>query len=206
VVRAAVASMVLTCAAAAVTSPASAASPRRAARFRVGAATVNFTPPKAGELRNDSADCDPSGTFRGRRKFAFEEPYKDLQGSGHYDSGDPYVDCNGNGRWEGNLLGGGSDSPRFYDHVADDVGARALAVSNGNRTIAVEVLDNEGAFNVYLQRIRQRVTADGVDLDGIYISSNHDESAPDTIGISGVNQLTSSVNSYFADYMVRKSA
>jgi hypothetical protein len=206
VVRAAVASIVLTCAAAAVTSPASAASPRRAARFRVGAATVNFTPPKAGELRNDSADCDPSGTFRGRRKFAFEEPYKDLQGSGHYDSGDPYVDCNGNGRWEGNLLGGGSDSPRFYDHVADDVGARALAVSNGNRTIAVEVLDNEGAFNVYLQRIRQRVTADGVDLDGIYISSNHDESAPDTIGISGVNQLTSSVNSYFADYMVRKSA
>ena len=142
--RAAVASMVLTCAAAAVASPASTASSRRAARVRVGAATVNFTPPKAGELRNDPADCDPSGTFRGRRKVAFEESYKDLQGSGHYDSGGPYVDCNGNGRWEDNLLGGGSDSPRFYDHVADDVGARALAVSNGNRTIAVEVLDNEG--------------------------------------------------------------
>ena len=78
-----------------------------------------------------------------------------------------------------------------------------MAVSNGKRTIAVEVLDNEGAFNVYLQRIRRQVRADGVNLDGIYISSNHDESAPDTIGISGVNQLTSSVNAYFADYMVR---
>ena len=81
-----------------------------------------------------------------------------------------------------------------------------MVVSNGGRTIAVEVLDNEGAFNVYLQRIRQQVAADGVHLDGIYISSNHDESAPDTIGISGVNQLTSSVNAYFADYMVRKAA
>jgi hypothetical protein len=90
--------------------------------------------------------------------------------------------------------------------VADEIGARTMVVSNGKRTIAVEVLDNEGAFNVYLQRIRRQVAADGVDLDGIYISSNHDESAPDTIGISGVNQLTSSVNAYFADYMVRQSA
>jgi hypothetical protein len=177
-----------------------------AAEFRVGAATVSFTPPRAGELKHDPADCDPSGTFDGARRFAFEEPYKDEQGSGHFDSGDAYMDCNGNGRWDGNLLGGGSDAPRSYDHVADEIGARAMVVSNGKRTIAVEVLDNEGAFNVYLQRIRRQVAADGVDLDGIYISSNHDESAPDTIGISGVNPVTSSVNAYFARYMVRKSA
>src|SRR4051794_13032794 len=199
-------SMALTCTAIVVTSPANASSSHRAAHFRVGAATVSFTPPRAGKVKNDPADCAPTGTFDGPRKFAFEEPYRDQQHSGHYDSGDPFVDCNGNERWDGNLLGGGSDAPRFYDHVADQVGARAMVVSNGGRTIAVEVLDNEGAFNVYLQRIREQVAADGVHLDGIYISSNHDESAPDTIGISGVNQLTSSVNAYFADYMVRKSA
>ncbi len=176
------------------------------AAFKVGAATASFTPPHAGALAHDPADCDSTGTFNGPRHFAFEEPYKDQQASGHYDFGDDFVDCNGNGRWDGNLLGGGADSPRFYNHVADSVGARAMVVSNGGRTIAVEVLDNEGAFNVYLQRIRQQVAADGVHLDGIYISSNHDESAPDTIGISGVNQLTSSVNAYFADYMVRKAA
>ena len=51
-----------------------------------------------------------------------------------------------------------------------------------------------------------RLHADGVNLDGIYISSNHDESAPDTIGISGVNAATSSVNAYFANYMVQQSA
>ena len=199
-------SMALTCTAIVVTSPANASSSHRAAHFRVGAATVSFTPPRAGKVKNDPADCAPTGTFDGPRKFAFEEPYKDQQGSGHYDSGDAFVDCNGNGRWDGNFLGGGSDSPRFYDHVADKVGARAMVVSHGGRTVAVEVLDNEGAFNVYLQRIRHRVNADGFDIHGIFISSNHDESAPDTIGISGVNALTSSVNAYFANYMVRKSA
>ena len=190
----------------AVPTSASAAAAHRTASFRVGAASVSYTPPRAGQLANDPANCDHTGQFNGPRKFAFEEPYKDLQGSGHFDSGDPYVDCNGNGRWDGNLLGGGSDSPRFYDHVADKVGARAMVVSNGKRTIAVEVLDNEGAFNVYLQRIRRQVHADGVNLDGIYISSNHDESAPDTIGISGLNAATSSVNAYFAKYMVQQSA
>src|SRR2546423_7466226 len=185
-------------------SPASAWS--NGAPFKVGAATVGFPPPRAGTLPGDPSDCDSTGTFDGPRHFAFEEPYKDQQSSGHYDSGDPFVDCNGNGRWDGNLLGGGADSPRFYNHVADSVGARAMVVSNGTRTIAVEVLDNEGAFNVYLQRIRQQVRADGVHLDGIYISSNHDESAPDTIGISGLSQATSSVNAYFAKYMVQQSA
>ena len=176
---------------------------RRAAAVPRSARPPSASPRRgAGKLAHDPADCDSTGTFNGPRNFAFEEPYKDQQGSGHFDFGDPFVDCNGNGRWDGNLLGGGADSPRFYDHVADSVGARAMVVSNGERTIAVEVLDNEGAFNVYLQRIRQQVAADGVHLDGIYISSNHDESAPDTIGISGVNQLTSSVNAYFADYMV----
>src|SRR6476659_5934426 len=174
--------------------------------FRAGAASVNFTPPAAGKLANDPADCAAPPTYDGRRDFAFEEPYEDQQGSGHYDPGDPYMDCNGNGRWDGNLLGGGPGSPRFYYHVADQVGARAMVVSNGQRRGAVEVLDKEGAFNVYLQRIRQKVAADGVHLDGIYISSNHDESAPDTIGISGVNAATSSVNAYFSKYMVQQSA
>ncbi len=185
--------------------PAGAAA-RGGAGFRVGAATVNFTPPLHGQLADDPADCPAPPSYDGPRKFAFEEPYQDQQSSGHYDPGDPFMDCNGNGRWDGNLLGGGAGAPRFYDHVADQIGARAMVVSNGRRKIAIEVLDNEGAFNVYLQRIRQRVAADGVHLGGIFISSNHDESAPDTIGISGVNEFTSSVNAYFADYMVKRSA
>jgi hypothetical protein len=178
-----------------------------AAQFRAGAAVVSFSPPLRGHAPGgDLADCDRSGTFTGARKFAFEEPYTDTQHSGHFDAGDPYKDCNHNGRWDGNLLGGGSDNPRFYDRVADPVTARAVVVGNGSRRIAVEVVDQEGLFNVYQERIRAKVRADGFRLDGVYISATHDESAPDSLGLGGVNPLTSGVNAYWVDYMVKQSA
>jgi hypothetical protein len=178
------------------------------APFRAGAAVDDFTPPAQGSLAGDPADCAPPAgqVFDGPRPFAFIEPYQDQQGSGHFDPGDPYLDCNGNGRWDGNLLGGGADTPRFYAKVADPVGARALVVSNGRKTIAVEVLDQEGLFNVYQERIRRQVEQDGYQLDGMFLSATHDESAPDTLGLGGVTDLTSGVNAYWADYMVRKSA
>jgi hypothetical protein len=177
------------------------------ARFRVGAANVNFTPPLRGHAPGgDASNCDHTGTYNGPRQFAYEEPYIDAKHSGHFDDGDPYKDCNGNGRWDGNLLGGGSDTPRFFDHLADNVGARAMVVKVGKRTLAVEVLDQEGLFNIYQDRIRARLRADGVRLDGVFISANHDESAPDSLGLGGVSQTTSGVNAYWTAYMVTQSA
>ena len=79
-------------------------------------------------------------------------------------------------------------------------------MSNHRQTIAVEVLDQEGLFNVYQERIRAKVLADGYHLDGIFISATHDESAPDTLGISGVNQTTSGVDAYYVDFLVTQSA
>ncbi|GAC1322305.1 MAG: hypothetical protein NVSMB25_17250 [Thermoleophilaceae bacterium] len=178
------------------------------AELRVGAAVGDFTPPAHGALSTDRADCagPASVLYDGRRQWAFEEPYRDLKGSGHFDAGDPYLDCNGNGRWDGNLIGGGGSSPRFYTKVLDPVTARALVVSSGQRTIAVEVVDQEGLFNVYQDRIRAKVAADGYRLDGIFISATHDESAPDSLGLYGVDSTTSSVNAYFIDFMVERSA
>ena len=220
----------------AVTAGASAhaaAGGRSGAPFEVGAATVSYAPPCGPDGTptannctlppagfTDPADCTaavtnvvPAGTpldvFSGRRLFAFEEPYADEQSSGHYDLGDPYVDCNGDGRWDGNFIGGGSNAPRYYDYVADPPGARALVVSNGSRTIGVEVLDNEGAFNVYLQAIRQLATtqlATELSPDDIFISSTHDESAPDSIGLYGVTPVTSSANPYWISFMEQRSA
>lgn len=179
----------------------------RVAQFRVGAANVSFTPPLRGRAPGgDPADCDHTGTYTGPRQFAFEEPYVDAQHHGHFDIDDPYKDCNGNGRWDGNLLGGGSDTPRFYDHVADPVGARAMVLSAHGRRIAVEVVDQEGLFNIYQQRIRAKVRADGVRLSGIFISATHDESAPDSLGLGGVAPTTSGVNDYWVNYMVNRSA
>lgn len=187
-------------------APGASAATRARATMRAGAASVDFTPPPFGSSAGAAANCTGHQAFSGPRRFAFEEPYLDLGKAGHFAQGDPYLDCNHNGRWDGNFLGGGSDTPRFYTHVLDSVGARAVVVSNGRRTLAVEVVDQEGLFNVYAERIRRQVERDGVHLDGIFISANHDESAPDTLGISGVDAVTSSVNAYFADFLVRRSA
>jgi hypothetical protein len=179
----------------------------RPAHFRVGAAVVNFTPPAFGHLKGrDPANCAHPPQYNGPRQFAFEEPYIDVQNDGHYDPGDPFIDCNHDGRWDGNLLGGGGNNPRYFNHVADPVTARAMVVSNGHRTVAVEVVDQEGLFNVYQQRIRAKVRADGYGLSNIFISATHDESAPDSMGLGGVSQTTSGVNNYWVNYLVDRSA
>ncbi len=177
-----------------------------AAPFRVGAAVQNFSPPARGSVPNDPANCSSSASFNGPRPFAFIEPYTDSNHNGHYDIGEPFADCNGNKRWDGNLLGGGGNTPRYYDKVADPVGARALVVSAGGKKIAVEVVDQEGLFNIYQQQIRAKVAADGYRLDGIFISATHDESAPDSLGLGGVNALVSGVNDYWVKYLIQRSA
>lgn len=84
--------------------------------------------------------------------------------------------------------------------------ARAVVVSNGTRTIAVEVVDQEGVFNVYQEQIRAKVQADGYHLDGVFISATGDESAPGTVGPGGVSQTTSDVNDYYLNYFASQSA
>jgi hypothetical protein len=188
--------------------PGAAGANSTAGHFRVGAAVQSFAPPATGAIQSDPADCASAAdsAFNGPRKFAFEEPYIDQQNSGHYDLGDPFLDCNHDGRWDGNLIGGGSGNPRFYDHVADDPGARAMVISNGSKTVGIEVVDQEGFFNTYADRIRAQVLRDGYHLDSIQISATHDESAPDTLGLGGVSPATSGTNEYFVDFLVRRSA
>jgi len=178
------------------------------AQFWIGADTESFTPPARGAIQNDPADCatPADAAFNGPRQFAYEEPYIDQQGDGHYDFGDPFLDCNGDGRWDGNFIGGGGGNPRYYDHVADQVGARALVVSNQRRTIAIEVVDQEGLFNTYADRIRAQVARDGYHFDSIQISATHDESAPDSLGLGGAESVTSGTNNYWVNFLVRQSA
>ena len=204
---------------------------RGAGTFSVGAATAsitpycgpdgspaanNCTPPPNGFVDPATAQCNAVqlatlSQFTGKRLFAFEEPYADSNNNGHYDFGEPFLDCNNDGRWDGNFIGGGSNAPRFYDFVADTVSARAFVVSNGTKTLAVEVLDNEGAFNVYLAAIRNLVNQQlphGATLDAsnVFISSTHDESAPDSIGLYGVTPATSSTNPYEVGFMEQQAA
>jgi hypothetical protein len=199
------------------------------ASFQVGAASVGFTPPLHGQVAGDPSDCVAPPTYDGPRKWAFMEPYQDadhidppdplnpgppenIPKNGHYDYGEQYMDCNGNGRWDGNFIGGGSNAPRYYDKEADPPSSRAVVVSNGSRTIAIEVTDQEGLFNVYQQRIRAKVIAD---LGGsksplkdtdMFLSATHDESAPTTLGLDGPRDTVSGTDDYWLDYFVAQSA
>src|SRR4051794_34253077 len=71
------------------------------ALFKAGAAVSSIAPPPHGSVVDDPGDCSSPSSFNGLRRFAFEEPYRDDQMTGHFASGDAYVDCNGNGRWDG---------------------------------------------------------------------------------------------------------
>ncbi len=158
----------------------------RAAELRAGAAVGDMTPP-AFNPASHTPVLDPPG-YDGPRQWDFSEPYKDLNGNGHWDPGEPYVDENNNGRYDGIYLGGGTGRiGQPPTKAADPITARAFVIDNGTKVIAVEVLDVIGMFNTDMDRIRALVRAKlGPNaIDEIFISSTHDESAPDVIGLWG---------------------
>ncbi len=200
--------------------------PDAAGRFPVGAAAVDITPPLASVATSNPANCDTTGTYNGPHLFSLEEPYIDVNGNGRYDAGDPtdpmappaepFLDCptptaNGgtrppDGRWDGIYLDGGSGSNRIPTAVLDAISARTIVIGNGVRTISITVADQEGVFKEIWDLVRQKVQADGVVLDEMFMSSTHDESAPDTIGIGGPSQTVSGVDPFYVEFMIARTA
>jgi hypothetical protein len=185
--------------------------------FRVGAAVGDMTPP-AFDPAHHTPSIDPPG-FTGARQWDFQEPYIDQNGNGYWDPGEPYVDENHNGRydsiWPG---GGGGRDNRPAQKVADPITARAFVVDNGAKRVAVEVLDTIGTFEDDLDLIRADVRAQlsklgAPPLDEMFISSTHDESAPDVIGLWGPGLTpagsgigNSGVNDYWMAYAIHAAA
>ncbi len=189
----------------------------RSLPFQVGASAVDITPPLAATAPANPADCDTTHTFDGPHLFSLEEPYKDMNGNGHFDDGEPFVDCptpaaNGgvrppDGRWDGIYLGGGDGFGRLPTAVLDPLTARTIVVANKAHRIAITVADNEGVFREIWELVRQKVRADGgFGLDEMFMSSTHDESAPDTIGITGPGQTTSGVDPFYVEFLVARTA
>src|SRR5207248_5181907 len=121
---------------AAGTIPALAADPPFVPQLLVGAARVDVSPPGFDPKADAAAfPLCPAALFNGPRQFAFEEPYRDIQGVGHFEYPDPFCDANHNGRWDGIYISGGVD--HVAQHVHDPIDARAIAVSDGARTAVV---------------------------------------------------------------------
>jgi len=214
--------------------------------WSIGAAKVDTTPPlfdTAQDLadfpENDLArgvSC-PRVTYSGPRLWRFEEPYRDTDGSGSFNypvSGDPgaapapepFCDYNHNGRWDGIYLSGGQNhqavpSPDpiggYSGPAHDPIDARAVAFSDGSRTVVVVSVVAQGIFENYIREARtkaQDIAAQGTHesscghIDEMVVSANHNESSPDTIGLYGAPAdptgsfgVNSGIDEYYMDWL-----
>jgi hypothetical protein len=189
------------------------------ATWYAGAAQETITPPPYNPA-DDSRDfptCD-TAVFSGQRLFDFEEPYQDVAGTGFFDyTRDPYCDANANGRWDGLYDSGGVD--HLFTWVHDEIWTRALAISDGVSTIIVESVTSQGLGNEDVRRVRAAVDGytgehgDKPPVDQLFLSSTHNESSPDPIGIygapadpSGTVGVHSGIDDYYITYLVQRSA
>jgi hypothetical protein len=190
--------------------------------FEAGAASADITPP-AYTTESDSAfvpECgispaQVSELWPGPRQFQFERPYIDTKHLGRYAVGDPYCGS-GAHRYEAPYLAGGSGENRWPTAVDPGNGpqARAVVFSVGASRVALVSVDSIGLFNVTMQRIREEVQKMDPTLTQIFISSTHDESAPDPLGLWGPGTeepesptaISSGVDEYYFNFMVPRVA
>src|SRR5437016_9279949 len=107
-------------------------------------------------------------------------------------TGDQYCDYNNNGRWDGIYLSGGID--HLAKAVHDRIDARAVAFSYRSKTVVLVSVVAQGIFENYIRDARTEAeTLAGQaphqvscgHIDEMVVSSNHNESSPDTVGLYG---------------------
>jgi hypothetical protein len=206
----------------AAAAPACAAAP-----FEAGASSVDITPPPY-TTESDAAFVPACATsaaqvaqlWPGPRRFAFEKPYVDVYGTGRYAPGDPYCDANHTHRYEAPYIAGGSGQNHWPTAVDPGNGpaAQAVVFAAGGRRVALVAVDSIGLFNVTMDRIRAEVARLDPTLTEVFVSSTHDESAPDPIGLWGPDAsdlpehpetpaaTSSGVDEYYFDFLVDRVA
>lgn len=174
----------------------------------------------------------PSAYFNGLRYFAFEDPYHVDPGSprDEFDptaqagAGEPFCKLDGrplrvpeyghvidpSARYEGIYLAGGDGQNRTAKAILrdDPLGAEAIVFGHRSTRVALVSLDSIGTFNADFQRVRDLVARQRPDLARmkIVISSTHNESAPDPLGIWGPTQTVTGVNHLYINWEVGRVA
>jgi hypothetical protein len=177
----------------------------------LGAARVDVTPPPAGAAEPAAFSSCPPAVYGGAWPFAFNEPYRDLNGDGRFEYPEPYCDANANGRYDGIYSSGGVD--HLATGVHDQIDARAIAVAYDGRTFVVVSVVAQGLFQNYTQRMRELAMTERPGISGMIVSANHNESSPDTIGIygapadpTGTVGLHSGIDDYYMSWLERRVA
>jgi len=203
------------------------AAAKAAAQWRIGAAQVDTTPPAfdaAQDLKDFPEASCPREVYSGPRLWRFEEPYVDTDGSGDFnypDNGtgvptpEPFCDFNHNGRWDGIYLSGGTD--HLMKSIHDPIDARAVAFSDGTKTVVLVSVIAQGIFENYIREARTEAEALAGQgshrqtcghIDEMVVSSNHNESSPDTVGLygapadpTGAFGINSGIDEYYMDWL-----
>lgn len=178
---------------------------------RAGAAVVDITPPAFSAAADAAAfpTC-PAAAFPGKRLFALQEPYVDVDGSGYFDYAEPFCDANTNGRYDGLYLSGAVN--HLARKVHDRIEARAVAVSDGAATVVVVSVVAQGLFENYTRRMRAAAKAKAPGITDVLVSANHNESSPDSVGIYGAPDVggvaggRSGIDEYYMDFLVERVA
>jgi uncharacterized repeat protein (TIGR01451 family) len=205
------------------------AAAQAATPWSIGAAKVDTTPAtfNAAQDLQDFPEVDPArqttcprSVYSGQRLWRFEEPYQDTDGSGDFNypggTAEPFCDYNHNGRWEGIYLSGGVDQQAQFFHDPIDARAVAFTGDNGKTVVLVSVVA-QGIFANYTGEARAEAEALAGQgshsqscghIDEMVVSSNHNESSPDTVGIygapadpSGSFPLHSGIDEYYMDWL-----
>lgn len=153
-----------------------------------GAARVDITP----TITETFTDLDNDHYFDGcindpnadRAEFGCEEPFNDANGNGEFDA----------------IFIAGFGSPRPAQEVHDPITTSAVVLSLNGEYVALVGIDAVGVLESRIRKVRNRLAADGFDMDRIVVSASHTHQGPDTVGIWGDEEsLVTGIN---ADYML----
>ncbi len=202
--------------------------------FEAGAAVVDITPPPYTVASNrtfvpacGSSPAQVAQLWPGKRLFAFEEPYVPAidPSLGQYVVGDPYCDANHAGHYQAPYIAGppGQDHWPTSVQQGNPVQAEVVVYALGTQRIATVVVDSIGLFNVTMDQIRADAAKLVPQVSQVFVSSTHDESAPDPIGLWGPDgtglpgnsttqsvltstPLTSGVDNYYLAFLAHRAA
>ena len=207
--------------------------------WSVGAAKVDTTPPvfNATQDLQDFPEVDPGAPDRPARAASTtghacggsRSPTRTRTGRatsptpgdpGGAPTPEPFCDYNHNGRWEGIYLSGGSN--HLAKTLHDPIDARAVALSDGTKTVVLVSVVAQGIFENYIREARLAAQALAGQaptsrrcghIDEMVVSSNHNESSPDTVGIYGAPSdptgtfgLNSGIDEYYMDWLDEQMA
>ncbi len=157
-------------------------------KLYVGAARVDVTPTILetftdldGDNEFDGCDADPEATAA-----QCEEPYDDVDGDRHFDA----------------LFMAGFGSPRPALTVHDPLSVSAVVLALDGEYVALVGVDAIGLLENRARDARDLVEADGFDRDRLLVNSSHAHSSVDTVGIWGLDEVSSGADPDFVESIV----